>query len=78
MASNFVVYVVHLSWLLVDSQLYYVVFHCFGVLLVQVAVLWTEGWVHLGISAMVLCGDGNVVCKIDSDDPLSLCMCCVG
>jgi len=37
-----------------------------------------KGWVHLGISAMVLCGDGNVVYKIDSDDPLSLCMCCVG
>ena len=36
-----------------------------------------KDWVQVGISALLLCGDGNVVYKIKSDDPFSLCMCLV-
>jgi len=43
MAFIFVVYVVDLSCLVVDSQLWYVVFQWCGVLLAEVVVLCTEG-----------------------------------
>ena len=76
---NFLVSVVwwicHACWLIPSSAMF-----CFSGLvycLLNLLFCGLKDLVHLGISALFLCGDGNVVYKIKSDDPFSLCMCFV-